>query len=509
MPPGNIRTPCRILLVRSFMLVAAAMFALAVQAIAPPWVRVAAALNATTNQPVIAAVDPGFAYPASISNRKFVDQSGNVYLLKIMSSWAMSQACTNAEITSALEGLKARGFNAVTVSPFGVHMNDSFGDRYRNRAGQSFFAGAPYASSFGQAWSSMDWVIQEATRLQMTVVLSMFLSWDTTGTTAELISAGTTNAYNFGMTLATRYSSYPNMVWHVMGDFEWFSNQAPAPQLDAMFHGIRDAEGSTHRLIIAEPGNGTSNGNTGFRQFISGEGPSGYQWFRQSADELYDYGPNAVEQFDRVWVNTTTYPVVDIEPPYVGAPYYPGNQNQQLRERNYATFIRGGIGINFGHEKWWPFGNYGLFAGGPGWLGILSEAPQLQAEYAWTLLDSFVSTSTWARDGGTFLKTGLSSGDTKAASGFSSTSAVVYFPSSRSIVVDTTAIAADGNVQLRWYDPTTGSYTTMSASEPKTASRSIPYPSAHPDGTNDWVLVVTSGTTTTPPGAPTNPRIVP
>jgi hypothetical protein len=499
-----------ILLFRPFMLVSAT-FALAALAIAPPaFVQVAYAAPAPPGAPanvaVTAAADPGFAYPAGISNRKFVDQNGNVYLLKTMSSWSMAQNCTNAEITSALEGLKALGFNAVTVSPFGVHLNDSFGNRYQNRAGQGFFTGAPYASSFGAAWSSMDWIVQEATRLQMTVVLSMFLSWGDTGTTPDLINAGTTNAYNFGTTLATRYAASPNIVWHVMGDFEWFYNQGPANALDALFHGIRDAEASTHRLIIAEP----ANGSTGFKQFISSEGASGYQWFRQSADEVYSYGSSAVEQFDSVWADTTTYPVVDIEPPYVNAPHYSGNPNQQLRERNYATFIRGGIGINFGHEKWWPFGKDGIFDGGPGWLGILSEAPQLQAKYSWTLVDTFVSTTTWARDSGTFLKTGLGSGDIKAASGFSSTSALVYFPSSRSVVVDTTAIAGTGNVQLRWYDPTTGSYTSISASEPKTASRSIPYPGAHSDGTNDWVLVVDSNTgALAPPAAPTNIKIVP
>src|SRR5215813_9541839 len=95
-----------------------------------------------------------FAYPVSTANRRFIDQTGKVYLLKTMSSWAMSQNCSEAEITQALEGLKALRFNAVTVSPFGVHMNDSFGDRYRNKAGQSFFSGKPYASTLGPAWSS-------------------------------------------------------------------------------------------------------------------------------------------------------------------------------------------------------------------------------------------------------------------------------------------------------------------------------------------------------------------
>ena len=173
---------------------------------------------------------PTFAWPASVStdHRRFLDQKGHVYLLKMMSSWAMAQNCTNAEITSALEGLKALDFNAVTVSPFGVHMNESFGDRYKNKAGERFFTGAPYASSFGPAWSSMDWVISEATRLELTVVFSLFLSWGNTGTVPDLAKAGTTNAYHFGKTVAKRYAGNPNIVWHVMGDFRWSFDQDPA-----------------------------------------------------------------------------------------------------------------------------------------------------------------------------------------------------------------------------------------------------------------------------------------
>ena len=429
----------------------------------------------------------GFAYPVGTANRRFIDQTGKIYLLKTMSSWAMSQNCSDAEITQALEGLKALGFNAVTVSPFGVHMNDSFGDRYKNKAGQNFFSGKPHASSLGQAWSSMDWVMREATRLEMTVVFSFFLSWKDTGTVPDLVAGGTTNAYNFGKAVAARYASYSNIVWHVMGDFKWRYNEGPALALDAIFHGIRDAEGSSHRLIIAEPANGT----TSFDQFISAEGV-GYKWFKQSADTIYHYGSCSVEQFDKVYnrVRAANYPVVDIEPPYVNAPHYKDQQKQELRERNYATFIRGGAGINFGHEKWWPHGVTGLFDGGPGWLKILGEAPQLDAKYCWVILDAYVTDPTWTPDAGTFLKSGLGRGDDQAASGYSSRAALVYFPTSRPVILDTTRIATGSKVRLRWYDPTSGNYTIIASSEPKASDRSLSYPSKrHADGFNDWVLV--------------------
>jgi uncharacterized protein DUF4038/collagenase-like protein with putative collagen-binding domain len=430
-----------------------------------------------------------FPYPVAKSNRRFVDQSGNVYLLKMMSSWAMAQRCSNAAITSAMEGLKLLGFNAVTVAPFGVHLNDSFGDRYRNGSGQRFFTGAPFASAFGPAWSSMDWIVEEATRLQMTVVLSQFLSWGDTGTVPALLSAGSTNNYNYGKTLAERYAQYPNIVWHVMGDFNWASSDPIGQQVDSVFHGIRDGEGSSHRLILAEQ----HNGLTGYRQFISAEGEKdGYQWFKQSANTLYNYGSNSVELFDAVYgeFGANSYGVIDIEPPYVNSPHYTGNQNQQYRERNYSVFLRGGIGINYGHEKWWPFGAVGLYNnGGAGWLEILKETPQLHAKYAWSLIDKYVTDVSWTRDDGKFVKAGRGDGDNKAASGYSRFAAVAYFPTSRSVTVDTTVFAGPISVKLSWYNPTTGTYTIISESEAAIANRSIAFPESHLDGSADWVLV--------------------
>jgi hypothetical protein len=431
----------------------------------------------------------GFVYPVGVANRRFVDQNGQVYLLKTMSSWAMAQNCSDAEITQALEGLKALRFNAVTVSPFGVHMNESFGDRYKNKARENFFTGKPHASALGPAWSSMDWVMREATRLELTVVFSFFLSWKDTGTVPDLVAGGATNGYEFGKAVASRYASYSNIVWHVMGDYKWGYNEGPALALDAVFHGIRDVEGARHRLIIAEP----ANGSTSFEQFISAEGANGYQWFRQNADTIYYYGSSSVEAFDKVYqrVGAVSYPVVDIEPPYVDAPHYKGDQKQELRERNFATFIRGGAGINFGHEKWWPHGVTGLFEGGPGWLNVLREEPQLDAKYCWMIVDAFVSDATWAPDAGRFLKTGLGSGDDQAAAGYSAGAGLVYFPTSRAVVVDSTKIKNGRKVRLRWYDPTSGNYTEIAASEAKRSERSVDYPTKrHADGYNDWVLVV-------------------
>lgn len=429
-----------------------------------------------------------FAYPVGTSNRRFVDQYGGVYLLKAMSSWALTQRCSNAAITNALEGLKSLGFNAVTVAPFGVHLNPSFGDRYTNESAQKFFEGEPFASAFGPAWTSMDWVVEEATRLQMTAVLSLFLSFEDTGTSRDLISAELINSYEFGKALALRYVSYPNIIWHVMGDFEWTSRDPIGQRIDAVFHGIRDGEGPMHRLVLAEP----TNGLTGYRQFISAEGrEGGYQWFKQSANTLYDYGGNSVELFDVVYreVGGEIYSVVDIEPPYVNSPHYRGNQDQQYRERNYSVFIRGGSGINYGHEKWWPFGAAGIFDGGAGWLELLDEAPQRQVKFAWSLIDRYIANQFWIPDDGRFVKLGVGDGDTKTASGFSRVAALAYFPTARDTAVDTTVVAGSAGVKLSWYDPTRGTFTTIAEFEAGNAYRWVTFPEARRDGSTDWILI--------------------
>src|SRR5262245_31983785 len=70
------------------------------------------AVSGRSSVQLAAGTTPTFPWAASVSddNRRFLDRKGNVYLLKTMSSWAMAQNCTDAEITQALEGLKALGF---------------------------------------------------------------------------------------------------------------------------------------------------------------------------------------------------------------------------------------------------------------------------------------------------------------------------------------------------------------------------------------------------------------
>ena len=435
-----------------------------------------------------------FSYPVAVSGRKWLDQNGQVYLLNDFSSWGMSQNLSNTEITQALGVASSRHFKSVAIAPMGVFIQNDW-VRYQNKAGQNFWTGAPFVtntagSGFGPAWATFDWIMAEATRLHLTVNIVFFVSYGITGIRADLEAAGNTNAYNFGFALATRYSAYRNIVWHVMGDDGWSSFDTIGQRLDQVFRGITDARTPPRGLIVAEP----YLGGNGLGMFISQEGtsPTGYQWLHLSANSIYDYNSNAVEIFDNIWDDISTYPVYDCEPPYIGATHYTGIRPQQFRERNYTNVIRGGIGTNYGDESWWTFGKLGLFVTGISWDQVVNQPETIQAMYCWDLLEAHCADPTWVPDSTIVNAAGLLFGDTKAAAGRGDRAMLVYFPSARTgITVNTSLMAGTGNVRLRWFDPTANTFSTIAASEAQTPVRALTYPATtHTDGSTDFILVV-------------------
>jgi hypothetical protein len=461
-----------------------------------------------------AATASGPRWPTTTANRKVVDQFGDPFPLKIMSAWGMAQRLTNSEITRALEGLKAQGFNAVNVAGVGgVNVqSDWTADQYENRAGSGFFTGTAFQSSLGSGMASTDWIQSESERLGMVLVFSFFVSYGESGSGPAMTSATNGQMRTVGQDLATRYREAPNIVWHIEADTGWGPGDSIGRRLDSLFRGITETQSSA-RITIAEP----FLGGDGNGMFIAREGtdPTGYQWLHLSTDALYQYEDDSVVQADAVWANTSTYPVWDSEPPYAKATdKYGGNFHQQLRERNYSVFIRGYSGINYGDEDFWRFGLTGFYDGGDSWQDVLTNTETTEARYAWDIVDRYITDATWARSS-TFVTTGVGTADTKAAVGSSDTAALAYFPSARSVNVDTTVIAGSEPVRLRWYDPTSGRFADVSTSEPQQPNRSVAYPAAHPDGSSDWVLVVdlagapttttTPPTTTLPPSAPAPP----
>jgi Protein of unknown function (DUF4038)/Putative collagen-binding domain of a collagenase len=446
-------------------------------------------------------------YPVSVSGRKFLDQFGAIFPFVENTVWGLTQNGSNAEITQIIDATADAGFNAIKFWPCGGNYNTYGGSgwtRYQNKAGANFFTGTALASSLGPAWSSVDWAIAECRRRNIVPVVSLPYTGfnNDQGIGNDLMTAGTTNAYNYGAAVAARYpiGTYPEIVWHIGADTTFNYGSGPSLVIDALHHGVKDTEGATHRLMLAEPVQGV----TGYSMFISQEGTSGsgYQWVRLDANAEYEYRFDVVDAFDAIYnqAGATTEAVYDAEPPYRGSPWIGPPTDQQLRARTYSDLIRGAAGVAYGDEAIWGVskanGNGGTAST---WAPALASSQFLDQGRACQFLRGYVADATWAPSN--FITTGLGTGSTKAAGGAAANVALAYFPTSRAVTVDTSILAGTAAVRLRWYDPTLGTYTTVADSESQTPSRAVTYPAgSHTDGSTDYVLVVdlatASGTVT-------------
>jgi hypothetical protein len=420
------------------------------------------------------------AVPAAASGpQTWTGTDGTV--LVTMASWGITNLTTNANIDTALDGVAAAGFNGITFWVGGT-WDASGWNMYTDGQGRAWWTGTVWGSTFGTAWNGVDYIVAGCASRGLTATLSFNAS--NTGPDWE----ARTNAQmqTVGSTVATRYLSSPNIVWHVMFDDAPGATHTTAStrgqRAKAIFQGINGVEGTNTRVRWMEPARTDSNYATG--------------WVTDTDIHVmncwYDYGGNSTEIVEAGYTESgaTTYPVGDCEPPYDGSPHYTGSRPQQLRERTYASFIEGGTYAQFGHEDWWPFGASGIYTESLTWSQVPTDAHVLEQGYAFGVINTYCANAAWEPDSTFVGSTVAGSGETKAASGSCGTSAVAYFPSSRTITVDTTVITGTGNVRLRWFDPVLNTYSSIAASEAQNATRSISYPSNHADGTSDFVLIV-------------------
>lgn len=421
----------------------------------------------------------------SISGRKVLHQRGGVYLLLTASCWSLADL-SDANITTVLEGLADAGFNGVTVwSGGGYDINATWQPAYdRKSNGDDWWTGTAWASTLGAAWSAMDHIADETLRLGMTLSFSFCGGFDTTGAGPEWEAATNTNMRDVGIAVANRYpkSSYPNIIWHFMLDDTHSTSSTRGQRIRNLFDGINDTEGASTRPVRwMEPANGATANSQGWLNETD---------TKATINVIYEYSDSHVVEFETGYAEVTTVPIGDCEPPYDGSSNA-GASHAGLRCRVATVFIEGGCLINWGHEDLWTFGKTGLFTESLTYTQVLTHSSTLDAGRIFGLCQTYCAVSDWAPTS-SFVTTGEGTTTNKAAQGFCTTAALAYFPNSRSIQVDTTILAGSGNVRLRWWDPTNGTFTSIAASEAQQTGRSVTHPgnSSNSAGASDYILVV-------------------
>jgi len=168
-----------------------------------------------------------------------------------------------------------------------------------------------------------------------------------------------------------------------------------------------------------------------------------------------------------------------------------------LRRQEYWTMTSGATGQLYGSHYTWNAASWteelaNLNSTGATEIGYMKA---LFTALPWYNLVPDQTNSFLKAGFGTYAAQGFVSASTYATAALTAdgSTGVIYMPTSRTITVDMTKMR--GATTARWYNPTTGTYTTVSGSPfaNTNSSQTFTPPSGnHTDGTNDWILVLQS-----------------
>lgn len=414
---------------------------------------------------------PAFLTAVSVDKRSLVDQNGQPFVMVADSAWALPYNVSTADMATYLSTRAAQGFNTALVALVGdayISSNSAFAQTYD---GVNIFTGTvggkPDLSTPNPVyWARVDTLVSLARTYGITLVLTPADEAPPADCMAMLVANGHTACVNYGNFLANRYKNAPNVVWMHGNDY---TDTSYDTYVAGIMSGIQAVwPTSLHTLEY-------DNFGSSYSLEAGGVWPTSIQ-----LDQCY---PTASDQvFNIEW---TAYAASPVMPTFMGEWNYDGGAYSayQLRQTYYWTTTAGSLGGYF-------YGNYNVFPFGTGWQSNLSTTAVTQFGYWASMVQGLAWNKLIPDTGNTFLTGGISSGfgTSTAALAADGSLGVVYCPSSNPVIAMS---KMRGPMLARWYDPTAGTYATI-GSFANTGSHTFTLPSAHGDGNNDYVLVLTA-----------------
>jgi len=415
----------------------------------------------------------------SANGRYFLDQDGQPILVRGESPWSMFTDLSSSEMDTYLQNRAGKGCNLALVSMIGAVANGGPADTGATYDGVLPFTGGDPTVFNSSYWSRMDSYIAKARDLGITLMIYPMDGWNTAFASVVFNpgSISNTQCQTYGQTLATRYLSYPNIIWAFGGDYN--EDATINDRFNACLTGIR-AAGDTRPASIQLLYETSESHNSTFWE------P------KVDFDFCYSYYvtyKGVSDSYNHVWsTSPTTRPSLFCEGAYENsnAPH-PGTDAVIRRQACWAL-TSGSPGDMTGQEGVWNFLS--------GWESSLdtTAADQLKV-----IRDAFEGFAWWALvpdDANQLVTAGRGTRVTTDAATFPSDNnyvtaakaaddslAVIYMPNAASVItVDMNQMGA--NSTATWVDPANG--TTVGETPDGSYSRG-----SNSAGSSDWLLVLT------------------
>jgi len=421
--------------------------------------------NKSATVTVTGGVASRFPLRVEAGKRYLVDAQGQPFLVHGDSPWLLITNLTREQVVQYLDDRQAKGFNTLLVELIERHHSvnqpaNFYGDF-------PFTAGNEFSPAVEAYFSHAEYVIAEARQRGMLVLLTpsyMGYAGRETGWYPAMGRAGNTLLRQYGQYVAARFQDYDNILWVHGGDY----NPPDRTRLRAVMDGIQDVEtGSLH----------TFHGSRG----TSALGWAGTTEPWVEVNNIYTSKDTVIAEAQIEYQRATTMPYFLIEAGYEDETASPTETRQQA----WQAVLSGAAGQLMGQESIWPFvpGVWQSQLNTEGASTLIHLRTLLESYNWWTLVPDFANA---------FLTGGVgtSAARAPAARAADGSFGIIYTRDVRDLTVSIGSLTGS-RVQARWYDPTSGSYITISGSPfTKTASRVFRPAGTNARGKSDWVLVL-------------------
>jgi chitodextrinase len=450
------------------------------------------ALNVTTQSMPPPSGWPVFPLKVGATGRYLVDQNDVPFLMTGDSPQGLIADLSLVEAETYFANREAKGINVVQIH---LLAGPTFGGRsdFSTADGITPFTTSGDLSTPREAYfARVDAILALANTHHMTVML----------TAAETIDAldlfranGEAKSRAFGRYLGARYASTPNVIWNYGNDFQTWRTASDNAVILAVCDGIKDFDSSHIQTIWLDYLRSASRDSTDWDSRIT-------------LDFAYTYYP----PYELI---LTEYAKAPAKPVFMGESNYEGEALRGylttpfvVRKQNYWSLLSGATGTFYCNHTTWGFPSaWQASLESPG-VNELAHLIGLFGAYPWWTLVPDTTHAALTAGYGTYAGGTTGSIDTNdyvtAARAPDGSLFIAYLPTSRTVTMDMTKLA--GATTARWYDPTDGSYTSISGGPfANLGAQQFSPPAGNSAGDSDWILVLEAsvGPDTTVPSTPT------
>lgn len=420
-----------------------------------------------------AAIPPSAYLTVSANGRYIVGTDGQPFLIISDSPQGMMVDLSLADMETFIASRASSGFNMIQVHLIA-------GTTFGGRADKTTFDGiAPFTSAGDIAtpnsayFARVDSMIALAASYNMIVMLTAAEKIDSN---TLWTSNGETKCRAFGQYLGNRYKDYGNIVWIYGNDYSYTGVPATELCYHAVCNGIKDYDTNNLHSMWLDP---NSNGMEATRQASA--------WDAQShIDFVYLYKT----VYDRCLLE---YALTPAKPLFLGESNYETESLEGytttpfvLRKQHYWTMLSGGCGITYCNGALTYAFQYGVDD------ALTSSDGLTQVGVFKTFFESFdwhtlIPDSTHAimtAGYGTYAAGGSINTNDYATAAITADNKtfLAYLPTSRQVTIDMSKLTGT-NALCRWFNPSSGSYTTIGTYACSGTQNFTP-------AAGDWVLVL-------------------